>query len=124
MKFFRILGVGILYFCAATVLAEVVVVTMFWWKGALGDDRMTAMLAALHGIHPEGASAAAIEAAKQTAEQPSLDEIARQKVLASLDISLRETTIDKSLVDLRTLEEKMATENERLKRWQEGLERQ
>ena len=117
------LGTGLLYFCVATVVAEVVVLAMLWWKGAIGDDRLTAMLAAMHGIHPESAAAAAA-ASKEAAEQPSLDDLARQKVLASLDIDLRETTIDKSLVDLRTLEDKMATENERLKRWEEGMARQ
>ncbi len=125
MKIVRMLGMGLLYFCVATVLAQGVVLAMLWWKGALSDDRLVAMFAALHGIHPEvpGAAVAATAKNDHSHEQPSLAEISRKRLLASLDLSLRETTIDKSLIDLRTLEQQIATENERLKQWQEGMDK-
>jgi len=125
MKFVRMLGMGLLYFCVATVLAQGVVLAMLWWKGAFSDDRMTAMFAALHGIHPETAGADAAAKAKEDSnhEQPSLEDISKKRLLASLDLSLRETTLDKSLIDLRTLEQQVATDFERLKVLKEGMDK-
>jgi hypothetical protein len=125
MKIVRMLGMGILYFCVATVLAQAVVLGMLWWKGAFSDDRLTAMFAALHGIHPQkpGDASAATTAQKGHAhEQPSLEEISKQRLLAGLDLNLRESTLDKALMELRNLEQQVATENERLKQWQEGMD--
>lgn len=125
MKIVRVLGMGLLYFCVATVLAQAVVLGMLWWKGAFSDDRVTAMFAALHGIHPEkpGAPSAAATAQNGHAhEQPSLEEISKQRLLASLDLNLRESTLDKGLTELRNLQQQVATENERLKQWQEGMD--
>jgi len=125
MKIVRMLGMGLLYFCVATVLAQAVVVGMLWWKGAFADDRVVAMFAALHGIHPEkpGDDKTATTAKDGHArEQPSLEEISKQRLLASLDLSLRETTLDKALMDLRTLEQQIVTENKRLEQWQDGMD--
>jgi hypothetical protein len=124
VKFIRLLGMGLLYFCVATVLAQGVILAMLWWKGALRDDRVVAMFAALHGIHPEtpGTPAATTAAEEHLREQPSLEAVSKQRLLASLDLSLRETTLDKSLIDMRTLELLIVTENDRLKQWQEGLD--
>lgn len=125
MKIVRMLGTGLLYFCVATVLAQFVVVAMLWWKGAFSDDRVVAMFAALHGIHPEkpGETKTAAAGSEHSHEQPSLEEISKKRLLASLDLSLRETTIDKSLIDLRTLEQQIATDMQRLKLWQEGMDK-
>jgi flagellar motility protein MotE (MotC chaperone) len=124
MKFVRLLGMGLLYFCVATVLAQAVVLGMLWWKGTFSDDRLVAMFAALHGIHPEkpGVAKAATAQDGHAQEQPSLDEISKQRLLASLDLNLRESTLDKALMELRNLEQQVATENERLKQWQEGMD--
>jgi hypothetical protein len=119
------LGVALLYFCVATVLAQVVVLGMLWWKGAFSDDRVVAMFAALHGIHPEtpGGTAAATAEDEHPREQPSLEDISKKRLLASLDLSLRETTLDKSLIDLRTLEHEIATDFERLAQLKEGMDK-
>jgi len=124
MKIVNLLGIGLLYFCVATVLAQTVVVGMLWWKGAFSDDRVVAMFAALHGIHPERPVDAQSTASHDghPHEQPSLEEISKQRLLASLDMNLRESTLDKALIELRNLEQQVATENERLKQWQEGMD--
>jgi len=123
MKFVRMLATGLLYFCVATVLAEAVLVAMLWWKGTLSDDRLVAMFAALHGIHPEMPATAAVAAKEESKEHPSLEAISRKRLLASLDLDLRETTMDKALIDLRTLEADIATESRRLQQWQDGMEK-
>ena len=125
MKIVRMLGMGLLYFCVATVLAQIVVVAMLWWKGAFSDDRVVAMFAALHGIHPQtpGSSKTAVDEKDHPREQASLDEISKKRLLASLDLSLRETTLDKSLVDLRTLQQEVATDIQRINLWKDGMDK-
>jgi len=125
MKIVRMLGMGLLYFCVATVLAQVVVVAMLWWKGAFSDDRVVAMFAALHGIHPEtpGSSPRGADEKEHPREQASLEEISKKRLMASLDLSLRETTLDKSLVDLRTLQQEVATDIQRINLWKDGMDK-
>jgi hypothetical protein len=103
-------------FSIGTTISLVVVAGMLWWKGALADERLIAMIAALQGIKPlpPGAAEAADPAA---AEQPSLDQIMRARLRTSLDLDLRESAIDKSLGDLRTVETLIKTERERLDLW-------
>jgi hypothetical protein len=99
-----------------TTISLVVLIGMLWWKGALADERLLAMIAAVQGIQPlpPGAAAGADPAA---AEQPSLDQIMQARLRASLDLDLRESAIDKSLGDLRTVETLIKTERERLDLW-------
>jgi hypothetical protein len=51
------------------------------------------------------------------AEQPSFDQMVQAHVRASLDLDLRESAIDKSLLDLRATETQIKTERERLDLW-------
>ena len=89
---------------------------MLWWKGVLTDERVLGMLAALQGIKPPPPpqTHGALDA---DAEQPSLDQIMQARLRASLDLDLRESAIDKSLGDLRTIETQIKTESKRLDDW-------
>lgn len=110
------LGSLLLAFCIGTTVSLLVLTAMLWWKGALGDERLMGMIAALQGIRPLPPSAGAgVNPAE--AEQPSLDQIMQSRTLASLDLDLRESAIDKSLGDLRTVETQIKTERERLDLW-------
>jgi hypothetical protein len=117
MKFiFRWLGSALVAFSIGTVISLAVVLAMLWWKGALTDDRLLGMIAALQGIKPvPPAEADAASAAE--AEQPSLDQLMQARLRASLDLDLRESAIDKSLGDMRTVETQIKTERERLDLW-------
>src|SRR5688500_10386923 len=95
-----------------TAISLLIVVSMLWWKGAFGDERLLAMLAALQGIKPLPA-AKGKDGLDQNAEQPSLDQIMQTRLRAALDLDLRENAIDKSLGDLRTLELQLRTESKR-----------
>jgi hypothetical protein len=79
------------------------------------------MLAVLQGIE---VSRSVAPQSTQTAdgEQPSLPERTRQRLVASLDLDLRESAIDKSLADLRTLETQIKTERERLDLWKQSFD--
>jgi hypothetical protein len=99
-----------------TFVTLLVMTGMLWWKGALADERMLGMIAALQGIKPVS-PAATDELLDNNTEQPSLDQIMQARVRASLDLDLRESAIDKSLLDLRATESQIKTERERLDLW-------
>ncbi len=110
------LGSLFVAFALGTTISLIVLVAMLWWKGALTDDRLLGMIAALQGIQPLRATSAD-ESNTVAAEQPSLDQIMQSRLRASLDLDLRESAIDKSLGDLRTVESQIKTERERLDLW-------
>jgi hypothetical protein len=101
--------------CVGTVLSLAVIGGMLWWKGVFQDERWLAMLAALHGIQP--AAVVAPQPDPVDDEQPSYEQITEQRLAASLDLELRETSIDKTLGELRNLETQIRTEREWLDRW-------
>jgi hypothetical protein len=110
------LGSLFVAFALGTTISLIVLVAMLFWKGALTDDRLLGMIAALQGIQPLRATSAD-ESNTVAAEQPSLDQIMQSRLRASLDLDLRESAIDKSLGDLRTVESQIKTERERLDLW-------
>jgi hypothetical protein len=101
--------------CVGTVLSLAVIGGMLWWKGVFQDERWLGMLAALHGIQP--AAVVAPQPDPVDDEQPSYEQITEQRLQASLDLELRETSIDKTLGELRNLETQIRTEREWLDRW-------
>jgi flagellar motility protein MotE (MotC chaperone) len=118
----RWLGTLFVAFSIGTVTSLAVLVGMLWWKGVLTDDRLLGMLAALQGIElPARGSAAAVDPAAD--EQPSLDQILQRRLVASLDLDMRETAIDKALAELRNLETQIKTENQRLDLWKLSFDR-
>ncbi|MEX2176806.1 MAG: hypothetical protein WD872_20735 [Pirellulaceae bacterium] len=108
-------------FCIGTVISLAVLLGMLWWKGALTDQRLLEMVAALQGIPTTNVSlSGSVDPAAD--EQPSLEQILERRLAASLDLNLRETAIDKSLGDLRNLEAQFRTERERLDRWKQSFD--
>lgn len=112
MKFLSMIGSAFAYFAIATVIALVVIVAMLWQKGALSDERVYRMWAALHGVEIPVKQAAASKE-KVEVEVPSYDDILNKRTLSSLDLNLRESAIGHSLDELRTVQMKVQTERER-----------
>ena len=107
--------------CIGTAISLAIVLGMLWWKGALTDQRLLGMLAALEGIKPAPPPQSAV-ALDPAAEQPSLDQIMQARLRASLDLDLRESAVDKSLGDLRTLETQIRAESKRLDQWKSSFD--
>jgi hypothetical protein len=113
-SFITALGIG-------TLITVLVIAGMLWWKGALSDERVLGMLAALQGIRPPPPSA--LSALNVDSEQPSLDQILSSRMKASLDLNLRESAIDKGLGDLRTIETALQNETSRLDSWKRSFDK-
>ncbi|ADB18992.1 hypothetical protein Psta_4345 [Pirellula staleyi DSM 6068] len=116
MKPLSLLGSLFAAFCIGTVVSLFVLAGVLWSKGFLTGDRMTAAMAAFYGIQPKTTAETSTSATDVT-EQPALDDLSSKRVLASLDLDLRENAIDKSLGDLRALQTQIKTERERLDQW-------
>lgn len=119
MKLFGMLGSLIVYFCIGTVLAGCVLLGVMWSKGALSGDRFTALMAALYGLpFPARVATTNVSNSGSAAkEAPSFEQIQEKRMLASLDIDLRESALDKSLADLRNIETQIRDERKRLDQW-------
>ena len=123
MKIVRLLGALGIAFCIGTTISLVVVGAMLWTKGVLGRDRLMGLVAALNGIETRRDAAPAEGAEKPNGEQVSFDEVMKRRLLASLDLDLRESAVDKSLGDLRNLESQIKSENLRLDQWKVSFDK-
>src|SRR5437868_2016894 len=112
-RMLALLGQAFLYFCVATVIATAVGVAMLYQKGAFSDERVTNMWAALHGIPIPGDAASPGSDGRDPEEHPAYEDIVAKRALAGLDLDLRENTVDKALGELRTIQLKIRTEQER-----------
>jgi len=115
-RLFALLGQGFLYFCVGTVIAASVGTAMLFQRGAFSDDRVLNMWAALHGIPVPGETVSAAGDAEDADEQPAYDDIVMKRALVGLDLDLRENTVEKALGELKTIELKIRTEQERFDR--------
>src|SRR5688572_11189558 len=117
----RWLGTLLVATSLGTFVSVVVILCMLWLKGALNDERLYAMLAALQGIEPPPPQK--LVSLDPNSEQPSIQQVLASRTVASLDLDLRENAIDKSLGDLRTLERQLQTESQRLDTWKESFDK-
>ncbi|QDU26968.1 hypothetical protein ETAA8_20520 [Anatilimnocola aggregata] len=122
MKIVGWIGAAFIAFCVATVISLAVLGGMLWMKGALSGDRSLSLMAALYGIPLEGKTAAEKAQDGKNPEQPSLAAVIERRALASLDLDLRESALDKSLQDLRNLESQIKTERQRLDLWKQSFD--
>jgi hypothetical protein len=117
---FNWLGSLLIALSIGTTITLIVLLGMLWWKGALGDERVLDMLAALQGIKPPPPESSS--GLDPSAEQPSIQDLLEARLRTSLDLDLRESAIDKSLGDLRTLETLLRTESSRLDDWKKSFD--
>jgi hypothetical protein len=108
-------------FALGTFVTLVILLATLWWKGALADERLLGMVAAMQGIRPVPPGGRD-NTLNPDAEQPSLDQILQARLRTSLDLDLRESAIDKALGDLRAIEEQIKTESGRLDHWKKDFD--
>jgi hypothetical protein len=103
-----------LYFCVATVLAQAVAFGYLASQGVLTKERLTYALAALYDVDLHQLEREKTAAGQPLPhEQPAFEQVIQRRALASRDLDLRETAVDKALVDVRALTAQLKTERER-----------
>ena len=113
-KLLGILSAVLIYLCVATVIAQVSAVTAMSVKGALTQDRLVRVLAALHGIDIVTMHAEIAAEKKATEkEQASYEARIEAQKLKSLDLDLREKALEKGLLDITNLQTTLQTDQSR-----------
>jgi hypothetical protein len=110
-------------FCVATVLAEGVGATFVYLRVGMSQDKLYRMLAVLENVDVD-AIRAKHEAAKkpEQSEQVSPEDVLRARLVKDLHLDLRETAIDKAILELRALEGKLKTERDRYDELKQGFD--
>jgi hypothetical protein len=110
-KIIGLLTSAFIYLCVATIIAQVAAVSAMWAKGALDRGRMYRVLAALHGVDVVTLQTHLVSRPKDTEqEQPSFEARLEAQSLKSLDLDLRESAVNKGLVDLTNLQTRVKSD--------------
>ena len=107
MKILGLLGKGVIYFCIATVIAQVVALSVLVVKGPVNKDKIYKSLAIMYDIE-EYPLVTMTSADDRTIEVfPSLEEVEEIRTIQRLNMVLRETSVDKGLADMLSLDERL-----------------
>lgn len=110
-KIFTLLSSLIIYFCVATVLAQVAALAGMAAKGALDRGRLLRVMAALHGLDLVTMQAQLVKPASTTDdEQPSVGDRLVAQDLQNLDLDLRQSSLEKGRSDLLAMQTELAAE--------------
>jgi hypothetical protein len=110
-KIFSLFGSLIVYFCVATVLAQVAALGGLAAKGALDRGRLLRVVAALHGLDLVTMQAQLVAPKPvANAEQSSIRDRLIARDLKSLDLDLRQSSLEKGRSDLLAMQSALATE--------------
>ena len=101
MKIVRMMGAGMTYFCIGTVIAQLVLVTILWFKGNLSSDRIYRLMAAFHNVDMGAIKEKLKEEQKpKESEQESFEARQSSQMSKAMNLSLRASAVDKGLGDL------------------------
>jgi len=107
------LGRLLLYFAAATLLAQLVIGTTWLASGRLNREKLLEMLAVIQGINLWEIKEDNQPVQRDvTSEQVSLERIAAQRALASRDMELREQALRGQFDQIQSQRRKLVTERE------------
>lgn len=113
-KIFSLLGGAFTYFCIATVIALATAIAALASKGALDQERLYRVLAAMHGIDVVTMQQQLVAQEKEAdTEQPSHQAWMEQQTHQSLDQDLRNEAISNALVDMKTIQTDLEVETAR-----------
>jgi hypothetical protein len=114
MKIGKLMSGTLLYFCLATVVAEGGALALLASQGVLTKTKLFNALAALYGVDlHELEKTTTAEHQPPPHEQPAFEEVIKKRALLSRDLDLRDTAVDKALIDVRALMAQLKTERER-----------
>ena len=124
----RALGAGItiaVYFCAATLTAQVILGGYLWVAWKMDRDRAVQMLAIAQGIDLFAAARShSREEGDAGPEQPSLEQLIAARTAKDLDITMREQALHNGGNQLALLERQFAEQQDKLKQTKSSFETQ
>lgn len=106
----RILGTTIIWFCVATVLAEVAILAMGFWKGNLTQDHVTQTIALLNGIDISGQRLQKAIAKGKEVPVPSREEVVNARAAKIKELDDRSMALQRERSQLDELRKTLETE--------------
>jgi len=101
----RLLGTAanlFVYFCAATLIAEMIILGYVWSAWGLDRDRLTQLVAVARATDSSTTQEDAAGLGQLSPEQPSYDQIVDRRALKSRDLELREMALKTALAELKS----------------------
>lgn len=113
----RLAATAFVYFCVATVLAEGIALTLLRTSGALTGEAVFQHLAVAYNIDLKAIEADSLADEQMPGnENVALAQIIKARAMKSLDLDLREQSLQNGLDDLRNLQTQLAKERDRYDR--------
>lgn len=84
-----------LWFCVATILAQLAILTVAAAKGNINDKTLTRVLAALNGIDIQGERLQRVLVKAREAPVPTYEDVLNAKVKSSLELDSRQEALDR-----------------------------
>jgi hypothetical protein len=84
-----------LWFCVASILAQLAILTVAAARGNLNDKTMTRVLAALNGVDIQGERLRNILVSAKEAPVPTYEDVLNAKVKSSLELDSRQEALDR-----------------------------
>ncbi len=122
-RILALLYAALLYGSLATVLTQTAFLGVAWWKGQLRRERLWDVMAVLYGVdYQEIRHRLDLKDAAITQEQPSPASRRNEYLRESLDLNLRETALEKGILDLQLLQASLETTQDRFKKLKESYD--
>jgi len=115
-------GALLAYLCVATVLTAAIVGGYLWTHGYLDKEKLGQMVAIAKGLEIGPATVEQVAKTPQAAEQPSLEDVERQRAIQTRQLELREQAIDSGLDRVRFEQRKLTDERADYDRLKKGFE--
>lgn len=123
MKLLAPLAAAFKYFCVASVLAQVAIGAWLASSGRLETRRVRRAFAEAYGVADRPAAKETQGDQEQIAERPSYEEVGVARFRQALDLDLRETNLEKALVEYRRQADENKTDRARYDRVKADFDR-
>lgn len=115
-------GAMLAYLCVATVLTAAIVFGYVWSHGYLDQEKLNRMMAIARGTEVAAPVVEQVAKAPEAAEQPSLEDVEKQRAIQSRLIELREQAIAHAIENVRNEQRDLTNKIDDYKRLQQGFE--
>ncbi len=96
-----------LWFCAATVLAQIIIIALSYFRGNINADTLTKLVATLNGIEIEGQRLQQALDNANKAPIPTREEVIAARAQKSLEFDQRERALNRKQEQLESLQAKL-----------------
>ena len=112
----RMLGAVIAWFCIATLLAQVIMISYLWSQGRLNREKVSLLAAVVQGVDLRGSGAAPSGEQSSRVRSVSLDGIEEARAARFRQLELREQALVSGLKQIRFEKDTLTSEKERFER--------